>query len=328
MNCDGWCFRDPGARFRYERIMRDQEQKPLSHADLDLDGMGHPEGRERSRNGRSHSTENLENPQAYQAFVDAMYAKIRPKLASRLDDDIQIEIAALTRLLATMPRKIVNANRVYFETAFDLLAADEANLIVIRSIRYDLMDMKEKSSGFLTRIVMRFCGDTPLHAVISGLFTVLVLSLVLLLVISSIHHLALKSAAFMEFDLPLFADIRNFPVDQVLLLAHAAFIGTVVSILVRIGHFLSIPAFSSLLIFVSVVTRPFLAAMFAILAFVLLKAGVVSFLGIDLDGPNGSYLVWALGFVCGFSERLAQSFVTRATGAFGGSVNSGPNRKP
>lgn len=66
--------------------------------------------------------------------------------------------------------------------------------------------------------------------------------------------------------------------------------------------------------------------MFAILAFVMMKSGVISFLGIDLNAANGPYLAWGLGFLCGFSERLAQDFVDRAGGTLGA---SGPlNPKP
>ena len=36
---------------------------------------------------------------------------------------------------------------------------------------------------------------------------------------------------------------------------------------------------------------------------------MISFQGIDLAGPSAPYLAWAVGFLCGFSERFAQDFV-------------------
>jgi hypothetical protein len=47
----------------------------------------------------------------------------------------------------------------------------------------------------------------------------------------------------------------------------------------------------------------------AMLVFSALKSGLISVYGLNLDGPHGSYVAWAVGFLCGFSERLAQDFV-------------------
>lgn len=89
----------------------------------------------------------------------------------------------------------------------------------------------------------------------------------------------------------------------------------------RLRDFLSIAAFSSLLIFVSVVTRPFVSVMFAILAFVMMKSGVISFLGIDLNAAHGPYLAWGLG--SGVPVRIQ-----RAVGAgFRGSSRGNARRK-
>ena len=113
------------------------------------------------------------------------------------------------------------------------------------------------------------------------------------------------------------------PVAELMLLIHAAFIDA----RQRSGSAPEFPdhGVHSLLIFVSVVTRPFVSVMLAILVFVMMKAGVISFLGIDLDSPEGPYLAWGVGFLCGFSERLAQDFVVRAGGAFGESGPLKPN---
>jgi hypothetical protein len=43
----------------------------------------------------------------------------------------------------------------------------------------------------------------------------------------------------------------------------------------------------------------------------------VSFLGVDLGGPQGPYLAWAPGFLSGFSERFAQDFVIGASANLG-----------
>ena len=118
-------------------------------------------------------------------------------------------------------------------------------------------------------------------------------------------------------DLQILQSVHNAPITQIVLLVHAAFLGSVVSIVVRVKSFLTVKSFNAQLVFVSVLTRPFVSVMFALLAFVMLKAGVVSFLGVNLDSPSGAYIAWGLGFLCGFSERIAQDFADRAGATFG-----------
>lgn len=306
-------------------MMRDHEQEPLTSPAPD-----HSEEiispalsmRRRRRRGRPGSSGDRE------AFVRLLHAKMQHKLASHVDDDAQVEIANLMRLLATMSWDTVDEHRAYFELASDLLAAQQPNMILVRSIRFDLAEIKERNSGWISRALSYFCGDTPLHAVLSGLLMVVVFSFFVALILAEGHRLASVAANELSYEFPLFVAVRDIPIIQLILLVHAAFIGSVVSIAVRIRDFLSIAAFSSLLVFVSVVTRPFISIMFAILAFVMIKAGVISFLGVDLDSPSGSYLSWALGFLCGFSERLAQDFVGRAGGVFGDSAATTGTKEP
>lgn len=87
---------------------------------------------------RSDLDESLEHPAAYRAFVQSPLAKVEPKLGVKLDGEIQAEIANLTRLLATVPPNILATNRVYFELAFDLIGAEQPNLLLIKSIRVQM----------------------------------------------------------------------------------------------------------------------------------------------------------------------------------------------
>jgi hypothetical protein len=81
------------------------------------------------------------------------------------------------------------------------------------------------------------------------------------------------------------------------------------------------------LLYISVLTKPFVAVAFAILAYSVFKAGLVSFPGVDLEGPQAPYLAWALGFLCGFSERFGQDFVISASTVLGepGSADKRPS---
>jgi len=82
--------------------MRDQEQAPISRPEPELQIPGD----RKTSDGRS-ARRSLEDPEAYQDFVDSLFAKIRPRMCVKLDDEAQIEIAGLTRLLTTLPREAV-----------------------------------------------------------------------------------------------------------------------------------------------------------------------------------------------------------------------------
>ena len=233
----------------------------------------------------------------------------------------------MMRLLLVMPWKAVNEHRVYFELAFDLLARDKPNLILIRNLRFELSEVKDRSGGWFSRLLSRICGDGPLHAVISGLLVGFVMSFVVVALLIVVNRYSDAAPDGLGSELLLFDFIPKEAVTQLIILVHAAFIGSVVSVIARLRDFISVPEFSPLLVFLSVVSRPFISVMFSIFAYVMMKAGVISFLGIDLGDERSVYLVWGIGFLCGFSERLAQDFMVRAGAAFG-EMGGPPNSKP
>jgi hypothetical protein len=64
----------------------------------------------------------------YRAFVRSLMNRVEGRLADKLDDDVQVEVAKTIQLLAGMRRKVVAANRVYFELIFDILGFHSAAL--------------------------------------------------------------------------------------------------------------------------------------------------------------------------------------------------------
>jgi len=256
----------------------------------------------------------LEDPKAYRAFVRSLLARIQGRLDTPLDREVQIEIANLTRLLAGMPRETIAAHRVYLELAFDLLGSEQPNLLLVRSIRLQLAAINDRAAYGISHLIGYICGNTPLNAAISALLSTFVLAVVFLWAMMSGHRgMVREMAATSE----LFASLDDGSVALLVIAIHAAFIGGIVSILARIQDFLSNPALSPLLIYISVIRKPFLAATFVVLVFAVLKAGLISFHGVDLAGPSAPYLAWAVGFLCGFSERFAQDFAVSASGRLG-----------
>jgi hypothetical protein len=256
----------------------------------------------------------LEDPKTYRAFVRSLMGRIQARLAAKLDDDVQAELASLTRLLASMPPKAVAANRVYFELAFDLLAAEQPNLLLARSIRWQLAAINDRASYGITRFIAYICGSTAINAVLSALISAAVLAFLLLWLMMSGHRALVQNISG-TYDL--FAAIDEHSVSLLVIAIHAAFIGGIISILARVQDFLSDPTISPLLVYISVIRKPFLAATLVVLVFSVLRAGLISFNGVDLAGPAAPYLAWAVGFLCGFSERFAQDFVVSASGRFG-----------
>jgi uncharacterized membrane protein len=256
----------------------------------------------------------LEDPKTYRAFVRSLMGRIEARLATKLDDDVQAELASLTRLLASMPPKAVAANRVYFELAFDLLAAEQPNLLLARSIRWQLAAIVDRTSYGITRFIGYICGGTAMNAVLSALLSTFILAFFLLWLMMTGHRALVQNISG-TYDL--FEAIDERSVALLIIAIHAAFIGGVFSILARIQDFLSDPTLSPPLVYVSVIRKPFLSATVVVLVFSVLRAGMISFNGVDLAGPSAPYLAWAIGFLCGFSERFAQDFVVSASGRFG-----------
>lgn len=257
--------------------------------------------------------EALTDPGAYDALIESLIARIRGKLSTELDEDVQSEMAKLIGLLLEMPPRAVIASRTYFELALDILAADRPNIALARSIRLELAIIQDKMSYGITRYVSYICGSTPLNAAIAALLTTIFLSLVILWVMLTGHRILLQSIAGSE----LFSSLANGSVALLIIAIHAAFVGGIVSILARIQDFLSRPTISPPLLYISILRKPFLAAAFVVMVYSVLRVGLVSFPGVSFTGPEAPYMAWALGFLCGFSERFAQDFILSAGAKFG-----------
>jgi uncharacterized membrane protein len=250
----------------------------------------------------------------FRTFVQSLIARVEGRLTKRLEPEVQNEIANLLGLLIEMPRKAVVASRVYFELAFDVLGAEQPNLVLARSIRLELSAINDSRSKGVTRLISYICGSTPLNAAIAALIASIVISLMLLWLMITGHREFLRDVAGTS---TLLTTLNDGSVTLLIIAIHSAFLGGIVSIVARIQDFLSGSTFSPPLIFISVIRKPFLAATFVVLVFSIMKIGLVSFPGVSLTGPNAPYVAWAVGLLCGFSERFAQDFVVSASGRFG-----------
>lgn len=249
----------------------------------------------------------------YSPFVQSLFSKLQPRLDAELDPDLQFVISRLIRLLTVMPREVVLDNRELFELASRVVAADKPNLVVARGVVNDLFAQYERHAGGLARMLLPLCGRTPLNAVVAALVTIVAVSFIVVPMFGfGIKFIHLAASRFGD-DLDLFPVLQGAHLSQLLLAMHAAFLGCLVSIMIRIHAYGTLSVMTPLMIYLSLVTRPVVSVLFAVFVFSVVKAGLIAFHGLDLDGRHGLYVAWAIGFLCGFSERLAQDVAVGAS---------------
>lgn len=262
----------------------------------------------------SQETAALSERDQNQALVGSLIGRAEKKLSTKLDPDVQREFSRFLALLIRMKSDKIAENYTYFELAFDQLSSDFPNLTLVRTIREELASVHDRSSYGLLRIVSYISGTSRLNAAMSALASVVLLSILFIYVMISAHHALVSSE---QRTSALLATLDDGSIQLLTMTVHAAFIGGVVSITARIQDFVEQGNFRPTLVFVSVFRKPFLAAAISVLVFAALKAGLVSFVGVSFDDPNAPYLAWALGFLCGFSERFAQDYVASIERKFG-----------
>ena len=281
-----------------------------------------------SRADKRHEVSNpLDQQDAFDAFVGSLRARIQPRLEHGLDERVQAEIASLTRLLANMPRAVVYRNRVFFEMAFDLLAAEHPNLVLVAQLRQALFVAMEQSAG-LGRLIATVFGKTPIQIVLCGIFSTFLFLFVAIVLLDQAHAMLQTLGAPLEQLHPIVQLMQQMPLTQIIVLVVAAFTGAVLSVLARFRNFLDSARTAPLLVYVTVATKPFVSIAFASFVYAVVACGLVTLPGVDLAAAGGGYIVWVIGFLSGFSERFVQDFVAQAdriagagTVAAGGAVD-------
>lgn len=253
----------------------------------------------------------LEDQDAFDAFVRSLQAKIHHQLERALDNQVQLEIAHLTHLLGIMPRASVYKHRVFFEIAFDMLAAEQPNIVLVAQLRQALSAAFERSVG-LGRFIATVFGKTAIQAVVCGICSTFLLIFLAIALLSEAHAMLQTLEASLEHVPPIAQLIQRMPIAQIVVLVIAAFTGAVVSILARFGDFRDLAHTAPISVYLTVAAKPFVSIAFASFVYAIVACGLVTLPGVDLAGSGGDAIVWVLGFLSGFSERFVQDFVTEA----------------
>jgi hypothetical protein len=192
--------------------------------------------------------------------------------------------------------------------AFDLLAAEHPNLVLAAQLR-DGMIVSESRSTWLGRFIV---GKTPIQSVIRGVFSTFILLFAAIVLLDHLHSVLMELGSPLEQLHPIAQLLQRMPIAQIIILFVAAFTGAVVSVLARFRTFLDAAKTAPLLVYVSVASKPFVSIAFATFIYAIMGSGMVAFPEMSLSGPRGSYIVWVIGFLSGFSERFVQDFVAQA----------------
>jgi hypothetical protein len=253
----------------------------------------------------------LEDQDAFDAFVGSLQAKIHDQLERVLDNQVQLEIAHLTRLLGIMPRASIYKNRVFFEIAFDMLAAEQPNIVLVTQLRQALSAAFERSAG-VGRFIARAFAKTAIQAVVCGICSTFLLTLLVIVLLSEAHATLQTLDSSLEHVRPIAQLIERMPIAQIIVLVIAAFTGAVVSVLARFPYFRDLAHTAPISVYLTVVAKPFVSIAFASFVYAVVACGLVTLPGVDLAGSSGNAIVWVVGFLSGFSERFVQDFITEA----------------
>jgi hypothetical protein len=255
--------------------------------------------------------------------------------AKDVDNVIAEEFAAslgLAELIRSRDVPIEDAfDRLQF--IFDCLDAEKPRLILAQHERVRLQVEVYRLSGTFGSLMARIAGGSSPATVIVALVCSLVIWTILVLTIHLLTQRAVSDLAEQAF----------FMNGRVLLVVtSAAFIGGILSIATRLQQFADVHDLDPFSMFWTAMLKPLIGVAVSLFMLATLAGGVVSFgfLGADplqLSDSAGSlhevknqtlYVLWMLGFLCGFSERFAWDFVSRAEGVASGGASGDPKVAP
>jgi len=225
------------------------------------------------------------------------------------EPDLQLQIALLIDLLARNREGFVYTHKVYFEAVFDLLDAEKPNFVLVQRLVTNLMVAEIQLEGGLAGLIYKLCGPRPVTAMVAGLVSIFAGFCFLLLLMFISHTVLHRLGQAIDSIKPILQLMDKLPPAHLLILLCSSFLGSVVSVITRIGV-IEASCYRPLRIFIGVLFRPLISLAFALFIYAILQTGMVSFLGLSFKGGKGIAALWAVGFLAGYSERFAKDFIS------------------
>lgn len=247
----------------------------------------------------------------HEDFVKCLFSKMARLQQRDLNPDFQLQMALLIDLLTKKQGAFIYKYKAYFEAAFELLAADKPNLLLLQRLVTNLLVAEVREEGGLAGSISKLCGPRPVTAMVVGLVSIFIVMCFMLLFLLIGHTVTVRMEQIIDSIHPIVQLLDKLPMDHIIILVFSSFLGSVVSIATRIG-ILEQSCYRPLRTFVSVLFRPLISLAFAIFIYAILQTGMISFLGLSLKGSKGIATLWAVGFLAGYSERFAKDFVSEA----------------
>jgi hypothetical protein len=244
--------------------------------------------------------------------TESLTAKVAERLAQKigtadtaaLAPEVQDELGKLIGLLARA-RQPLDANLLAVAdiTATSLLSATP-NLTLARSARKAI----ERQLGFRVNFFNAvFNPRSSVGMVVVGLLMLL----------------ALSAPLFIFAAVSWGGRTQVFGIEESMLrmVAFCGLIGSIVSIMVRIGQFSAMEERDPSVLYLTGLFKPVVGSAFAVFVYLLLNAGVAN---IGVEPGKERFFSGALAFVSGFSERLAQDLTTRVEQVVGAGQPAAP----
>jgi hypothetical protein len=185
----------------------------------------------------------------------------------------------------------------------DIATLNRSDLLDSLGVAIDAMTSPPPNVHLAQRIranVQKRTNESPAGKVVQGLVTCLGLSILLLL----IGYLFTGDTVNWT--------IFGMDAQLLVLVAFAGALGSMVSVMRRIRDFTRFNSGSPLVMFLIGLFKPVIGVGFALFTFMVLKSNLISY---TPAAGSESYFFAAVGFLAGFSEKLAPDIMDKAEGA-------------
>lgn len=235
----------------------------------------------------------------------ALFAEVEQKLVLDLDEEVQYELGRWLTMLTTAKEPLLPRLLPEARVAVAALLQKKPKLLLARTIRYRMEKERLLNNGWATRHLVRLTDGNSVVLVGLGLLLTMLLGFAFYLLVPW-----LESHWYFRRLMPL-GDASTLAIAQ------AAFLGGVVSILSRLREFSKLREFDPVFLFLNALLKPILGVILGVFVYAFVKSGLFP-LDPELLGKGASvHLLWAIGFLSGFSERFTFDIIARGEGALG-----------
>jgi hypothetical protein len=225
----------------------------------------------------------------------------------RFADGWDIEMSKWLAMLEDWQKCGASPDPRQLETARRLLDTHWPNLGILQDLRQRMtLDLWLIRNNLTGKLVRWTGGGRAIPCALFGLFAAILLTSIGAVV--WFGWLAAKAAP---------EGMVFFRQDEIAPVIFSAMLGAIAGQFLRINEFGQLRAYHPLLVMLNSLLKPLTTIILAIAVVALLKIGLVKIGSIDFAKGDdlGKYALWFVGFLCGFSERLAPDLIRRAEDA-------------